>query len=128
MNKDEIIELVRRVVLVASAIVVGTLLHLFLAGCSIATPQKKGTMTIEDRGAKLATERGDPLMQTGIYAKQNVPADYATGYQAGMTRVIKDEYWDEQHAQRWLHFNYMVPPHGQRSILRARRGHTESRK
>lgn len=82
-----------------------------LSGCgSIQNPQKKGTLTIQDRGAKLMTEHGDPLTETGVYAKKDVPEEYAEGVEQGMMMVAKQEYWDEIHQQKYLHFMYRISP------------------
>jgi hypothetical protein len=89
--------------LVALAIGGGILLcEALFSGCAIQNPQKRGTMTIEDYGAKAMTENGDPLTDTGVYAKKNVPAEYAEGVEQGMMMVAKQEYWDEIHQQKFL--------------------------
>jgi hypothetical protein len=72
---------------------------LALAACS-STVEQKGTVTIQGRGAKLLTERGDRLMSTGIYAKKDVPADFAEGYAKGIADQVKREYWSMQDEQR----------------------------
>ena len=67
-----------------------------LASCS--SVQQRGTVTIEGRGAQLLTERGDPLMDTGIYAKR-VSKDFATGYEKGISDTVHREYWDQVDSQ-----------------------------
>lgn len=57
-----------------------------------------------DRGTMTLTQKGDRLMDTGIYAKRDVPPEYAEGYVKGMADQTKREYEDLQNAQRWLHF------------------------
>ncbi len=66
---------------------------LSLVGCSSLEP--KGTVTIEGRGARLLTDKGDPMMETGVYARK-VSADFAAGYSKGISDQIKREYWDQQ--------------------------------
>jgi len=73
---------------------------LALSGCALS-PQKKGTVTVEGIGTKQLTERGDQLMQTGIYAKREVSADFAEGYQKGLSDAVKRDYWSLQEAQRY---------------------------
>jgi len=70
------------------------------AGCAIS-PQKKGTVTVEGIGTKVLTEKGDQLMQTGVYAKREVSADFAEGYEKGLSDAAKREYWSMQDAQRY---------------------------
>jgi hypothetical protein len=76
------------------------LLALCISACSIS-PQQKGTVTTEMRGAGLLTTKGDQLMQTGVYSKREVSADFAEGYQKGLSDSVKRQYWAEQDAQRW---------------------------
>jgi hypothetical protein len=66
--------------------------------------QQRGTVTVEGRGAELLTQRGDQLMQTGVYAKRNVSKDFSEGYAKGMADMTWREYWSMQDAQRWVHF------------------------
>jgi hypothetical protein len=66
-----------------------------LAAVGCSSLQQKGTVTIEGRGAQLLTDRGDPLMQTGKYARK-VSADFATGYAKGISDQVKREYWAQQ--------------------------------
>jgi hypothetical protein len=72
------------------------LVSMLAMGCS--SLQQKGTVTIEGRGAELLTDRGDPLMQTGKYARK-VSADFATGYAKGISDQVKREYWAQQASQ-----------------------------
>jgi hypothetical protein len=74
----------------------------FVSGCAIS-PQKRGTITTEMRGTSLLTERGDQLMQTGVYSKREVSADFAAGYEKGLSDAAKRDYWSMQDAQRWAH-------------------------
>jgi hypothetical protein len=90
------------------------LLPLLTAGCS--SVQQKGTVTIEGRGAQILTDRGDPLMGTGVYAKK-VSADFATGYSKGISDQIKREYWNQQASQsssndgRTVLYDATIPNH-----------------
>ncbi len=52
-----------------SVVVLGV--SICLSGCMIS-PQKRGTVSIEGIGTKVLTEKGDQLMQTGVYAKREV--------------------------------------------------------
>ena len=73
---------------------------LILSGCALS-PQKKGTVTVEGIGTKVLTEKGDQLMQTGVYAKREVSADFAEGYEKGLSDAVKRDYWSMQEAQRY---------------------------
>ena len=66
------------------------------AGCS--TPGQPGSVTIEGRGAGALSQRGDPLMDTGQYAKK-VPKEYAMGYAKGISDAGWREYWRMQDQQ-----------------------------
>jgi len=78
------------------------LLVLFITtGCAEISPQKKGTLTTQDRGTYELTERGDQLMQTGVYSKREVSKDFAEGYEKGLGDAAKDEYWRMQYQQQW---------------------------
>ena len=72
---------------------------LVISGCAL-TPQKRGTVTVEGIGTKVLTEKGDQLMQTGVYAKREVSADFAEGYEKGLSDAVKRDYWSMQEAQR----------------------------
>jgi hypothetical protein len=74
---------------------------LCVSGCALPSPQKKGTVTIAGRGAELLTERGDQLMDTGIYAKKGVSPEFAEGYEKGLSDSVKRDYWSMQDAQRY---------------------------
>jgi hypothetical protein len=73
---------------------------LLVSACEIS-PQKKGTVTIAGRGAELLTEKGDQLMDTGIYARKNVSPEFAEGYEKGLSDAAKRDFWSMQEAQRW---------------------------
>ena len=73
---------------------------LILSGCALL-PQKRGTVTVEGVGTKVLTEKGDQLMQTGVYAKREVSADFAEGYEKGLSDAAKRDYWAMQEAQRY---------------------------
>jgi hypothetical protein len=74
---------------------------LLLSGCMIS-PQQKGTLTTSMIGTKGLTEKGDQLMGTGVYAKREVSADFAEGYEKGLSDATKQDYWSMQEAQRWV--------------------------
>ena len=73
---------------------------LILSGCALS-PQKRGTVTVEGIGTKVLTEKGDQLMQTGVYAKSEVSAGLCRGYEKGLSDAVKREYWSMQEAQRY---------------------------
>jgi hypothetical protein len=73
---------------------------LILSGCALS-PQKRGTVTVEGIGTKVLTEKGDQLMQTGVYARREVSADFAEGYEKGLSDAAKRDYWAMQEAQRY---------------------------
>lgn len=73
---------------------------LLVSGCAIS-PQKKGTVTTEMRGASLLTDKGDELMQTGVYSQRQVSPAFAEGYEKGLSDSVKRDYWSMQDAQRW---------------------------
>ena len=77
-------------------------LALLTPACMIS-PQKKGTVTTEMRGAALLTEKGDELMQTGVYSQRQVSPQFAQGYEKGLSDAAKRDYWSMQEAQRWAH-------------------------
>jgi hypothetical protein len=66
------------------------------------SPQQKGTLTTSMIGTKGLTEKGDQLMGTGVYAKREVPAEFAEGYEKGLSDAAKQDYWSIQEAQRWV--------------------------
>ena len=87
------------------------------------SPQKKGTVTTEMRGARLLTDKGDQLMQTGVYSKREVSADFAEGYEKGLSDTYKRWWWSMQDAQRWTtHFwdNTRPDKTGRRPLERTR--------
>lgn len=74
-----------------------------LGACAGVT--QPGTVDVQGRGAVLLTQRGDELMQTGIYAKRGISKDFASGYAAGEADQVKREFWSMQDSQRWItHF------------------------
>jgi hypothetical protein len=73
---------------------------LILSGCTLS-PQKRGTVGVEWIGTRVLTEKGDQLMQTGVYAKREVSADFAEGYEKGLGDAVKRDYWSTQEAQRY---------------------------
>ena len=83
------------------------ILGLLLSGCAIS-PQKRGSLTVQDIGAKGLTEKGDPLMETGVYAKKNVSPDFAAGYEHGLSDAAKQDYWELQNAQRFVRFWWAI--------------------
>jgi hypothetical protein len=100
----------RHLMIVPASIVMG------LVGCS--SVQQKGTVTMAGRGAAELTDRGDPLMGTGVYAKK-VPAEFAMGYAKGVSDQTKREYWAMQDAQqapasssgKTVYYNLTIPEH-----------------
>lgn len=74
------------------------LIGLVFSGCAIS-PQKKGTMTVADRGTYELSEKGDQYMQTGVYSKKEVTPEYAAGYEKGLSDSKKEEFWAEYDAQ-----------------------------
>jgi len=100
----------RNLMIVPAWIVMG------LAGCS--SVQQKGTVTMAGRGAEALTDKGDPLMGTGVYAK-NVPQEFAMGYAKGVSDSTKREYWAVQDAQqapasnagKTVYYDLTVPEH-----------------
>ena len=84
------------------------LIAVLLSGCAIPSPQKRGTLTVADIGAKGLTERGDQLMQTGVYAQKTVSPDFAEGYEKGLSDAAKQDYWGLQNAQRFVRFWWAV--------------------
>ena len=86
------------------------------AGCS--SVQQKGTVTMLGRGAAGLTDTGDPLLGTGVYAK-NVPKDFAMGYAKGVSDSTKRDYWALQDSQqqpsasegKTQYYNMTIPSH-----------------
>jgi hypothetical protein len=78
------------------------IIGILLPGCTIS-PQKKGTLTVADIGAKQLTEKGDPLLETGVYAKKYTSPDFAAGYEHGLSDAVKQDYWNLQNEQRYVH-------------------------
>ena len=71
---------------------------LALSGCALPSPQQKGTMTPAMTGTKVLSEKGSPLDLSGVYAKREVPPDWAAGYEAGLSDSVKRDYWAVQAA------------------------------
>lgn len=81
---------------------IGWSVSLLATSCeTLMSPQKKGTLTTEMRGADYLTNKGDELMRTGIYSKQDVSPAFAAGVEKGELDVIKELYWQHQY-QQWL--------------------------
>jgi len=98
-----------------------------LVGCS--SIQQRGTVTMAGRGAAELTDRGDPLMGTGVYAK-DVPKEFAMGYAKGVSDETKREYWAVQDAQqappsgsgKTVYYDLTIPEHkDQDGVDRAQR-------
>jgi hypothetical protein len=98
-----------------------------LSGCS--SVQQKGTVTMQGRGAAALTDTGDPLLGTGVYAKQ-VPKEFAAGYAKGISDATKREYWALQDSQqkpsnaagKTMYYNVTIPAHtDQDGVQRAER-------
>jgi hypothetical protein len=49
-------------------------------------------------GTKVLSEKGSPLDLSGVYAKREVPPDWAAGYEAGLADSVKRDYWAVQAA------------------------------
>jgi hypothetical protein len=81
---------------------VSFLFAFILCSCAIS-PQKRGTVTTEMRGSVLLTEKGDPLMQTGVYSQRQVSTQFAEGYEKGLSDSAKRDFWSLQDTQRWTH-------------------------
>ena len=86
------------------------------AGCS--SVQQKGTVTMLGRGSAALTDTGDPLLGTGVYAKQ-VPKDFAEGYAKGIMDSTKRDYWALQDSQQQpsnasgkpVYYDMTIPAH-----------------
>jgi hypothetical protein len=78
-------------------------LSLSLCSCQI-NPTQKGTVTMTDNGVTDLTKKGDRLLETGIYARRDVPPGFAEGYAKGQADQVKREWEDLQNQQRYLHF------------------------
>ena len=61
--------------------------------CGCGGLGQKETVTIQGRGTEGLTNKGDPLLRTGIYEARNVPKEFAMGYAAGINDQVKREYW-----------------------------------
>ena len=70
---------------------------------ALATSSRSQNACTEMRGAALLTEKGDELMQTGVYSQRQVSPQFAQGYEKGLSDAAKRDYWSMQEAQRWAH-------------------------
>jgi hypothetical protein len=77
----------------------GTLLCLSLVGCTVGPNVPKGEVTVQGRGSEALTNEGDPLVNSGIDARQ-VPVEFAKGYTKGVSDQVKRTYWARQDAQK----------------------------
>lgn len=83
-----------------SAVMVGTgFCWCALTGCISGPGVPKGDRTVQGRGLQQLTDKGDPLLETGVYAKE-VPADFAAGYTKGESDEVKRCYWAQQQNQQ----------------------------
>ena len=71
----------------------------YFSGCVGGPGVPKGDRTIQGKGLQQLTDKGDPLMETGEYAR-NVPGDFAAGYTKGESDQIKRCYWAQQKNQQ----------------------------
>jgi hypothetical protein len=71
-------------------------LGLSLCLCACSSVEQRGTVTIQGRGTQQLTDRGDPLMGTGIYGPRKVPKEFAMGYAKGISDQVQREYWQLQ--------------------------------
>jgi hypothetical protein len=87
--------------------------------CGCSSVQQRGTVTMHGRGAELLTDRGDPLMGTGVYAKKDVPKEFAMGYAKGISDEVKRQYWALQDSQQQpstaagkpVYYDMTIPEH-----------------
>jgi hypothetical protein len=70
-----------------------------LSGCVSGPGVPQGDRTIQGKGLQQLTDKGDPLLETGDYAR-DVPKDFAAGYTKGESDQIKRCYWAQQQSQR----------------------------
>jgi hypothetical protein len=66
------------------------LVSLALSGC-VGLTQQKGTLTVLGNGTKAIVKKGDPLMNTGVYAKE-VPPDFSAGLAKGEGDAVEREF------------------------------------
>jgi hypothetical protein len=69
------------------------------AGCTVGPNVPKGEATVQGRGAEALTNEGDPLLTSGLNARQ-VPVEFAKGYTKGVSDQVKRTYWAHQDAQK----------------------------
>jgi hypothetical protein len=69
------------------------------AGCTVGPNVPKGEATIQGRGSEALTNEGDPLVTSGLNARQ-VPLEFAKGYTKGISDQVKRTYWAHQDAQK----------------------------
>jgi hypothetical protein len=72
---------------------------LILASCTVGPNVPKGELTVQGRGSEALTKEGDPLVNSGIDAR-NVPVEFAKGYTKGVSDQVKRTYWAHQDAQK----------------------------
>jgi len=70
-----------------------------IVGCSVGPTVPKGEATIQGRGSEALTNKGDPLLNSGLDARR-VPVEFAKGYTKGISDQIKRTYWERQEAQK----------------------------
>jgi hypothetical protein len=74
-------------------------LCLILGGCTVGPNVPKGEATIQGRGSEALTNEGDPLVTSGMDARE-VPVEFAKGYTKGVSDQVKRTYWAHQDAQK----------------------------
>jgi hypothetical protein len=70
-----------------------------LTSCTVGPNVPKGEATLQGRGAEALTNEGDPLVSSGMEARQ-VPVEFAKGYTKGVSDQVKRTYWARQDAQK----------------------------
>jgi hypothetical protein len=77
----------------------GIAFGLVLTSCTVGPTAPKGEMSIQERGSEALTNEGDPLVSSGVDAR-NVPIEFAKGYTKGVSDQVKRTYWQRQDAQK----------------------------
>ena len=77
----------------------GIAFGLVLTSCTVGPTVPKGEMSIQERGSEALTNEGDPLVSSGVDAR-NVPIEFAKGYTKGVSDQVKRTYWQRQDAQK----------------------------
>jgi hypothetical protein len=72
---------------------------LILASCTVGPNVPKGETTVQGRGAEALTNEGDPLVSSGMDARE-VPVEFAKGYTKGVSDQVKRTYWARQDTQK----------------------------